>query len=212
MASLEMLSSANKITRVDRHEYSEIVQPSEKDEEWISEHLATFHLLKPDILFSKKVILVEGESDRIFVEAILNLCAEREGGTDDYIIVEVGGKYSFKKFQTFLEIFKINFVILADADAEKRLNSQNAGTLTIDSLSQGGNLENKTTYILEKNLEHLLACLDPKIYDEFGHLHEKKPELSHHFIKRLIAENSDATRTAIRIARLIGGTNDNGSF
>ena len=177
MASLEMLSSANKIARVDRrHEYSEIVQPSEKDEEWISEHLATFHLLKPDVLFSRRVILAEGEADKIFVEAILNLCAEHEGGTADYIAVEVGGKLSFKKFQTFLNIFKMNFVILADGDAEKIFESQDAVTLTADSLSPDNDLGNKAIYILEKDLEHLLACLDQEIYDECERLYEKKPE------------------------------------
>ena len=213
MASLEMLSSANKIARVDRrHQYSEIVQPSEKDEEWISEHLATFHLLKPDILFSRRVILTEGEADKIFVEAILNLCAKHEGGTADYIAVEVGGKLSFKKFQTFLNIFKMNFVILADGDAEKIFESQDAVTLTTDSLSPDNDLGNKTVYILEEDLEHLLACLDQGIYDECERLYEKKPERSYHFIKRLLAENPDAARTAVRIARLIGGTNDNGSF
>ena len=212
MASLEMLSSANKIARVDRHEYSEVVQPSEKDEEWISERLATFHLLKPDILFSKKVILVEGESDRIFVEAILNLCAEHEGDSVDYIIVEVCGKPSFPKFQKFLNIFKINFVILADGDAEGMFKSQDAATLTTDLLSSGNDLGNKTVYILEEDLEHLLACLDPKIYAECKRTHKRKPERSYHFIKRLLADNPDATPTAIRIARLIGGTNDNGSF
>ena len=213
MASLEMLSSANKIARVDRrHQYSEIVQPSKKDEEWISEHLATFHLLKPDILFSRRVILTEGEADKIFVEAILNLCAEHEGGTADYIAVEVGGKLSFKKFQTFLNIFKMNFVILADGDAEKIFESQDAVTLTTDSLSPDNDLGNKTVYILEEDLEHLLACLDQGIYDECERLYEKKPERSYHFIKRLLAENPDAARTAVRIARLIDGTNDNGSF
>ena len=205
MASLELLSSVNKIARVDRHEYSEIVQPSKEDEEWISERLATFHLLKSDILFSKKVILVEGQSDKIFVEAILNLCDEHEGGSTDYITVDVGGKCSFEKFQTFLKIFKMQFVILADGDAGKKFKQQDAETLTIDSLSQGNNLGNKTVYILEEDLEHLLACLDKKLYDECKGNYEKKPELSYHFIKRLFADNPVATRTAIRIARLIGG-------
>ena len=212
MASLEMLSSANKMARVERHEYSEIVQPSKDGEEWISERLSTFHLLKPDILFSHRVILVEGESDRIFVEAILNLCAEREGGTTDYIIVEVGGKSSFKKFQTFLNIFKINFVILADSDAEKKFDPEDTATLTIDSLSRGNDLGNKIVYILEEDLEYLLACLDQKLYAECERLHERKPERSYHFIKRLLAKNPDAARTTIRIAHLIGGTNNNGSF
>ena len=102
MASLEMLSSANKIARVDRHEYSEIVQPSKEDEEWISKNLATFHLLKPDILFSRRAILVEGEADRIFVEAILSLCAEREGGTVDYIVVGSGRKAFVQKIPSLL--------------------------------------------------------------------------------------------------------------
>ena len=204
MASLELLSSVNKIARVDRHEYSEIVQPSKGDEEWISERLATFHLLKSDILFSKKVILVEGQSDKIFVEAILNLCDEHEGGSTDYITVDVGGKCSFEKFQTFLKIFKMQFVILADGDAGKKFKQQDAETLTIDSLSQGNNLGNKTVYILEEDLEHLLACLDKKLYDECKGIYEKKPELSYHFIKRLFADNPVATQTAIKIARLIG--------
>ena len=206
IASLELLSSVNKIARVDRHGYSEIVQPSKKDEEWISKHLATFHLLKPDILFSRKVILVEGKSDKIFVEAILNLCAEHEGGSFDYIAVDVGGKRSFKKFQTFLDIFNINFVVLADGDARKRFEPQGAATLTVDSLSQDNILENKTVYILEEDLEHLLACLDPQIYDECKR-RKGKPERSYHFIKRLLADNPDATRIAVKIARLIGGTN-----
>ena len=212
MASLEMLSSVNRIARVDRHEYSEIVQPSKKDEEWISKYIATFHLLKPDILFSRRVILVEGEADKIFVEAILNLCAEREGGIADYIVVEVGGKSSFKKFQVFLNMFKMNFVILADGDAEGMFESQDAATLTTDLLSQNNDLENKIVYILEENLEHLLACLDQELYDECVRLYEKKPERSYHFIKRLLADNPDVAPTAIRIAHLIGGTNNNGSF
>ena len=208
MASLEMLSSVNKIARVDRHDYSKIVQPSKDDEEWISEHLATFHLLKSDILFSRKVVLVEGASDEIFVEAILNLCAEHEGGNTDHIVVNVGGKCSFKKFQKFLKIFKIDFVILADGDAEKKFEVQDAETLTISSLSQGDKLENKTVYILEKDLEHLLACLDPKLYDECKQNYERKPELAYHFIKHLIADNPTAIQTAIKIAHLIGDTND----
>ena len=85
--------------------------------------------------------------------------------------------------------------------------------LTTDSLSQDSDIGNKAVYILEKDLEHLLACLDREIYDECERLYKrKKPELSYHFITRLLAENPEATRTAVRIARLIGGTNDNGSF
>ena len=214
IASLELLSSVNKIARVDRHRYSEIVQPSKKDEEWISEHLATFHLLKPDILFSRKVILVEGESDKIFVEAIFKPVRRAcRGGSFDYIAVDVGGKYSFKKFQTFLNIFNINFVILADGDAVKRFEPQDIAMLTVDSLSHGNNFGNKIVYILEKDLERLLACrtLDPKLYDECKRL-KQKPERSYRFIKRLLADNPDATRIAVKIARLIGGTNGSGKF
>lgn len=212
VASLDMLSSANKIVRVDRHECSEIVQPSKENERWISKRLATFHLLKPDILFSHRVILVEGESDKIFVEAILNLCAEREGSSVDYIAVNVGGKCSFKKFQTFLNIFKIDFVILADRDARKIFKSQDAMMLTVNSLTQDNDPENKTIYILEEDLEHLLACLDQELYDKCTQLYNKKPELSYYFIKRLFAKNSEVAQTAVKIARLISGPNYNSSF
>ena len=200
MASLEMLSSANKINRVDRHdEYSEIVQPSKKDEEWISKHLATFHLLKPDVLFSHRVILVEGESDKIFVETILNLCAKSASSNADYIVVNVYGKHSFEKFQKFMDIFKINFVIVADDDAKKMFESEDAEALTINSLSQNNNSENKTIYILEKNLEYLLACLDQKTYNEYKQRYQKKPELSYHFTSKLLKENHKAIQTELEL-------------
>ena len=113
--------------------------------------------------------------------------------------------------QTKARTVNINFVILADGDAVKRFEPQDIAMLTVDSLSHGNNFGNKIVYILEKDLERLLACLDPKLYDECKRL-KQKPERSYRFIKRLLADNPDATRIAVKIARLIGGTNGSGKF
>ena len=106
VASLEMLSSMNKIARVDRTEYSRIVQPSRIDSDWIAENLATFHLLKPEVLFSKQIVLVEGASDKFFLNALLKH-HKSSVPVDDILILDVGGISSFPKFGRFLDVFEI---------------------------------------------------------------------------------------------------------
>ena len=89
LASLDMLSSVNEIVRVNRREHSLVAQPSGEDKEWIKENLPTFHHLKSDIFFARRVVLVEGVSDKFFLEAILN---RGSGRGDDAVVVDVGGK------------------------------------------------------------------------------------------------------------------------
>ncbi len=176
-----MLSSVNEIVRVDRQEHSRIIQPSGEDRKWIRENLPTFQRLKSDILFAKKVILVEGSSDKIFFETILNY-GSRYG--DDIVVVEVGGKRSFKKFRKFLEIFEMPYGIFADKDGKKHFDPEEILELSLESIPQEEDWTGKKVCLLEQDLEHLLEGLEPELYESVKKEYDKKPERSHEFVRR----------------------------
>ena len=194
LASLKMLSAVNQIVRVDRQENSRIVQPTEVGRKWIKNNLATFHMLKSDILFAKKTVLVEGYSDRIFIEAVLN---QDSGHGDDIAVVDVGGKCSFKKFRTFLEIFGIPFVILADDDAEKKFESDEVLMMNPESIPLADAGAVKTVYLLKGKLEGFLSRLNPELYREIKDKYETKNERTYNFTRRFFAgEGSENTQNA----------------
>ena len=202
LASLELLSSVNEIARVDRRTHSRIVQPSRQDKKWIEDNLATFHLLKPDVLFARKVVLVEGPSDRIFLEVILKRDAEPGMVGDGIVVLDVGGFKSFRKFRKFLEIFEIPFAILADGDAKEEFEPDEVFVISSESPSPEGD-EDKIVYIFEKDLEGFLAGLNPELHKEVTDRYETKPEQAHHFVKQLLAEDgSNAARNTLPIRLL----------
>ena len=196
LASLETLSSANEIARVDRRGYSRIIQPSGEDMEWIKENLPKFHLLKSDILFAKKVVLVEGISDKIFLEAILNHDSWLGG---DIAVVDVGGVKSFAKFRRFLEIFGISYGILADKQGEKQFGPKEVLKISPESIPQAADWTGKKVCLLEEDLECLLASLDPEMYKEVENEYGKKPEGAYEFAGRFFAGSSsgDANNAAL---------------
>ncbi|MBI1658894.1 MAG: AAA family ATPase [Thaumarchaeota archaeon] len=184
LASLEMLSSVSEIVRVARQEYSHIMQPFGEDKKWIKKNLPTFHLLKSDIMFAKKVVLVEGNSDKIFLEAILNHCS-RHG--DDIAVIDVGGVRSFAKFRKFLEIFDIPYGILADEDGKKQFDPKDVLEISLGSIPQAREWTDKKVCLLKKDLEGLLASLEPEMYGEIEKECTKKPERTHEFARRFFA-------------------------
>lgn len=196
LASHETLSSANEIARVDRREYSQIIQPSGKDRAWIKENLPKFHPLRSDILFAKKVVLVEGISDKIFLEAILNH-GTRLG--DDIAVVDVGGVSLLVKFRRFLEIFGISYGILADKDGKKRFDPKEVLEISLEPIPPAADWAGKKVCLLEKDLERLLASLDPEMYKEIKNEYEKKPERTYEFVRRFFAGSSsrDANNAAL---------------
>ena len=196
LASLEMLSLVNKIVRVDRREYSRIMQPSGKDGEWVKKNLPTFHLLKSDILFAKKVVLVEGNSDKIFLEAVLHHCS-RHG--DDIAVVDVGGVRSFAKFCRFLKIFDISYGILADKDGKEQFEPRDVLEISLESIPQAGSWTDKKVCLLEKDLEWLLAGLEPEMYKKIEKECSKKPERTYEFARWFFASMSsrDVSNTTL---------------
>ena len=211
IANLELLSSVNEIVRVDREMHSRIVQPSGKDREWITKNLATFHWLKSDVLFAKKVVLVEGPSDKIFLEAVLRYSTELDVLGDNIVVLDVGGSKSFKKFREFLRIFEIPFVILADSDAGDQFDTDEILEINPESISLYDDGRDKTIFLLEGDLEGCLADLKPELYKKITDKYETKPEQAYHFIRQLTEDvPDDAWENLIRyLTRWIAKSHDN---
>ena len=191
LASLELLSRASEIVRVNRREYSLVAQPDGKDKEWLEKNLPTFHYLKSDVFFAGGVVLVEGYSDKFFLEAILDRSPDQSG---DIAVVDVGGKESFKKFRKLLDIFDIPYVILADNDNDDRKLFDLDKVLKVDAkvVPNTEDGTGKTVCLLGKKLEGFLSDLEPELYAELEKKHKPKPERAYRFAERFFAgERSD---------------------
>ena len=184
LASLQLLSRANEIVRVNRREYSLVAQPSGEDREWIEENLPTFHHLKSDVFFARGIVLVEGPSDRFFLEAILDRSLDQ---SDDIAVVDVGGKGSFKKFRDLLGIFEIPYVALADDDAENLFDSNRVLKIGAETVLRVEDGADKSVCILEKTLEGFLSGLEPELYANLEKEYKSKPERAYHFAEKFLA-------------------------
>ena len=220
LASLELLSRANEIVRVNRREYSLVAQPSGEDREWIEENLPTFHHLKSDVFFAGGVVLVEGRSDKFFLEAILDRSPDQSDDiavvdagasprlrpqvksldqSGDIAVVDAGGKESFKKFRDLLGIFEIPYVILADNDNDDRDLFDPDEVLKVDAkvVPNTEDGTGKTVCLLGKKLEGFLSDLEPELYAELEKKHKPKPERAYHFARRFFAEDLSDRNTKI---------------
>jgi putative ATP-dependent endonuclease of the OLD family len=77
------------------------------------------------IFFTEKVILVEGISDKIFFEKVLDIVADRAGKPRDSAIeiISVGGKGLFAAYMQLLEACRVKFAIIADLDYIEQIGS-----------------------------------------------------------------------------------------
>ena len=194
LASLDMLSSVNEIVRVNRREHSLVAQPSGEDKEWIEKNLETFHHLKSDIFFARRVVLVEGVSDKLFLETILN---QDSGRGDDAVVVDVGGKKSFWKFRKLLEMFEIPFVILADGDAVNQFSSDEAFEMCVKTVPNTKDVMGKRVCLLRNNLEDFLSGLDPDLWKRIEGEHGAKPERAYRFVGEILAGRHSASNAAL---------------
>ena len=184
LADIELLSSVNEIVRVDRTTDSRITQPSGKDRKWIVDNISTFHLLKSSVLFAKGVILVEGPSDRIFLEAVLRHSEKFDMVRGDLVVLDVGGYKSFPKFRKFLEIFGILFFILADGKAPGKFEEDEVMNINPASMSSTDKKEweYRIVFVFKKDLEDYLASLDGELYRKISTTCNSKPETAYRFV------------------------------
>ena len=200
VASLEMLSSMNQIVRIDRIQYSIIVQPSQSDRNWITSHLSTFHLFKPEALFSKQIALVEGPSDKLFLDVLLKHYGS-DMTRDDVLTVDVGSISSFPKFGRLLDIFQVPYIILADNSEKNLFEPSEVFTLDIQATSLANN-KDKTVYCFQKDLEAFFDSLEQLLHQQIQSAYNTKPERAYHFAKKLI-EKYGSNASKMTPARLL---------
>jgi putative ATP-dependent endonuclease of OLD family len=75
------------------------------------------------IFFSDRVVLVEGLSDRIVVERVLDLHGRAQPGRSNVEVVAVGGKGLFDAYAAMLNACRIPFAVIADQDYLEQIGS-----------------------------------------------------------------------------------------
>jgi predicted ATP-dependent endonuclease of OLD family len=77
------------------------------------------------IFFADKVVLVEGKSDKLIFEKLINYYLSLHDKTEVIEVIEVDGKSNLKKYRKFLESFSIENYIIADLDYAKTIGDEN---------------------------------------------------------------------------------------
>lgn len=85
------------------------------------------------VFFTDKVILVEGLSDRIVFERVLEIVAKQNGiqGIPSLEVVSVGGKGLFTAYQKLLEACHVKWVVIADLDYIEQVGSGDVKNLFV---------------------------------------------------------------------------------
>ena len=76
------------------------------------------------IFFADKVVLVEGKSDKLIFEKLINYYLSLHDKTEVIEVIEVDGKSNLQKYRTFLESFSIENYIIADLDYAKTIGNE----------------------------------------------------------------------------------------
>ena len=183
LANIESLSSSN-IIRIDKKNTSVVIQSAHNDKIWLNKNLPIFHQLDLSTLFSRGIILVEGQSDAIFFKSILEHSKKSNIVNEDILIINSGGSKTMNRFQKFFTMFEIPYVMLIDNgapgkfDAKKMINVEDLKDNSLDIFS-----DTKTTYVLKKDLEDYLKQLEPNLYENACKEYSKsKPAVAHYFI------------------------------
>lgn len=148
--SLEDYKSIN-IVRKNTHHNTEIF--NYQGELFNGDELQTFNMnywINPDrgeLFFAKKVILVEGQTDKIILSAL----AKRLGVYKfDYFIVECGSKSIIPFYIALLNAFKLPYVVVYDKDNHSWRNE-------ID-LESSKHKNKHIQHMIDKNLGKFIEC------------------------------------------------------
>lgn len=102
----------------------------------------------PDIralLFSRGVVLVEGPSDKLIVEAVDSYLAGLEKSADlsskEWSVVDVGGKNSFPTFVSLCQVLGLPVLIVADNDAQAILKGDSSSPVFLFTKDLEGAME-----------------------------------------------------------------------
>jgi predicted ATP-dependent endonuclease of OLD family len=83
------------------------------------------------LFFADKVVLVEGLSDRIFFEAVLDAVHPAQPSETTIEVISVGGKHFFEAYKTLLSACHIDYVIIADLDYIEQIGTPDIKALFV---------------------------------------------------------------------------------
>jgi hypothetical protein len=155
-------------------------------------------IVDPRVLFAKGVVLIEGPSDRAFLEMALRLSGEwEELLRDDIEIVYMDTKSNLKRYKRLLEELKIPYLAVLDGDARKNPlgNEPDDSICVLKPPSEG---EGCVNAVIHEGCRYIL--LEPKELEGFlGGLGldvkgEPDPEEWYELIEKEVKNNPDFNR------------------
>jgi len=153
------------------YQYKEDIFKSEETEvqkrlKKVFRYLSMFDLSRSEMFFSRKVVLVEGDTEKFIIPFWATKFAESYKDFDFYskniCVIECGGKTNIHVFMRVLTAFKIPFIVIHDVDPI---------SFPIDKPSKTDK-ENSELRIFREN-EFIENALNP----EFGKIIRVNPEL-----------------------------------
>lgn len=126
------------------------------------------------VFFTDKVILVEGLSDRIVFERVLEIVARQNGieGIPSLEVVSVGGKGMFAAYRKLLEACHVQSVVIADLDYIEQVGTGQVNGLfglNADEIKEDvvANVKSLDGAILVQRIEDAMASGDWKDAQDF---------------------------------------------
>ena len=129
-------------------------------------YLSLFDLSRSEMFFSKKVVLVEGDTENFIVPFWASRLAQKDKRYDfssnNICVIECGGKTNIHIFMRVLNKFKIPYVVIHDIDP-----------IDFPEDKEGKTDQEKAKLRMFKENEFIEKTLDP----DYGHIIKIKPEL-----------------------------------
>ena len=129
-------------------------------------YLSLFDLSRSEMFFSKKVVLVEGDTENFIVPFWASRLAQKDKSYDfssnNICVIECGGKTNIHIFMRVLNKFKIPYVVIHDIDP-----------IDFPEDKEGKTDQEKAKLRMFKENEFIEKTLDP----DYGHIIKIKPEL-----------------------------------
>jgi predicted ATP-dependent endonuclease of OLD family len=170
-------------------------------------------IVDPRVLFAKGVVLIEGPSDRAFLEMALRLSGEwEELLRDDIEIVYMDTKSNLKHYKRLLEELKIPYLAVLDGDArgDPLGNEPDDSICVLKPPSEG---EGCVDAVIHEGCRYIL--LEPKELEGFlGGLGldlkgKPDPEELYELIEEEVKNNPDFNRKFVRAGKILSQLIDN---
>ena len=106
------------------------------------------------------------------------------------IIIQVGGKGNFEKYECLMCSFKIPYLILADSDARNMFKVK--GSVTKDGIALNGQI----LLIENGDLETLLESIDPDEYSKAKNDNGySKPAVAYSFVEKITLSHPEKLKS-----------------